>query len=466
MSLPALHYDTLVSVGARIRARELSALDVTQAQLDRIAAIDPELNSYATVCAERALQQAERADQEIEKGISRGPLHGVPIALKDLCYTSFAPTEGGMKIARGFVPDFNATIVDRLEMAGAVTLGKLMMTEGAYTGHHPDNAVPLNPWNRDYWVGSSSSGSGSATAAGLCYASIGSDTGGSIRYPCGSCGLTGLKPTWGRVSRYGVYPLADSLDHIGPMARSAADCAAMIVPMAGWDANDLTTLNAPVPDYLAALTPGLRDMRIGLDRSYAFDGVHSDVSDAIERALDVLRDLGARIIEVTLPPFKELVAVWEYMCAIETAMAHKETYPARASDYGPDLARLIDIGLATTGVQAAEGHVLRLEFSGALQDVLAQVDCLICPTMPTPTPSLVEMGDYGKDPEVLRAIMNYTAPFDFSGSPTVTLPNGRDGNGMPLSMQFVGKHLGEAQVLRAAHAFQSATNWHCAYPDM
>ena len=466
MSHPALHYDTLLSVGARIQTGEMSAKEVTQAQLDRIAEIDPNLNSYATVCGERALEQAERADQEIAKGIHRGPMHGVPIALKDLCYTTFAPTEGGMKIARGFVPDFNATVVDRLEMAGAVTLGKLMMTEGAYTSHHPDNAVPANPWNPDYWVGSSSSGSGSATAAGLCYASLGSDTGGSIRYPSASCGLTGLKPTWGRVSRYGVYPLADSLDHIGPMARSAADCAAMIGPMAGWDPNDTTTIDAPVPDYLSALTPGLRDMRIGLDRSYAFDGVQPEVAAALERALDVLRDLGARIVDITLPPFKELVAVWEYMCAIETAMAHKETYPARASEYGPDLAQLIDIGLATTGVQAAEGTVLRLEYSGALKEALSQVDCMICPTMPAPTPSLAEMGDYGKDPEILRAIMNYTAPFDFSGNPTVTLPNGFGSNGMPLSMQFVGKYLGEAQVLRAAHAFQSATDWHCAYPDM
>ncbi|MEX0340434.1 MAG: amidase, partial [Arenibacterium sp.] len=300
----------------------------------------------------------------------------------------------------------------------------------------------------------------------LCYASLGSDTGGSIRYPSAACGLTGLKPTWGRVSRYGVYPLADSLDHIGPMARTAADCAAMLAPMAGWDENDATSLDTPVPDFLAALTPGLRDMRIGIDQAYAFDGVHPDVAEALETALDVLRDLGARIIDISLPPFKDLVAVWVRMCAIETAMAHQETYPSCAAEYGPDLAQLIDEGLATTGVQAAEGHVLRLAFSGAFKKVMDQVDCMICPTMPTPTPSLANMGDYGKDPEVLLAIMNYTAPFDFSGSPTVTLPNGRDANAMPLSMQFVGPHLGEANVLRAAHAFQSATDWHCAYPEL
>lgn len=466
MTQPPLHYTSLVTIGARIGRGEISSEAVTTAQLERIERLDPTFNSYAHVCKTRAMEQAVKADAEIAKGIRRGPLHGVPIAVKDLCYTDFAPSEGGMKIARGFVPDFNATVVDRLEMAGAVTLGKLAMTEGAYTGHHPENPVPLNPWNAAYWVGSSSSGSGSATAAGLCYGSLGSDTGGSIRYPSAACGLTGLKPTWGRVSRYGVYPLADSLDHVGPMARSAADCAAMLHPMAGWDAADPTTLDAPVPDYLAALTPGLRDMTIGIDRSYALEGVHPEVAAALESALDLLRDLGARIVDITLPPSEDLVAVWIRMCAIETALAHRDTYPELAQDYGPDLAQLIDEGRGTTGVEAAEGHRLRLDYCGALKAVLAQVDCMICPTMPAPTPSLESMADYGEDPDVLNAILKYTAPFDFSGSPTVTLPNGFDAQGMPLSMQFVGAHLSEAVVLRAAHAFQSASDWHCKHPKI
>ena len=223
------------------------------------------------------MAQARKHDSEIAKGIWRGPLHGVPIGLKDLCYTTFAPTAGGTTIHAKFVPSFNATIVDRLERAGAVTLGKLKMTEGAYTSHHPDDQAPLNPWNANYWVGSSSSGSGVATSAGLCYGSIGSDTGGSIRFPSATCGLTGIKPTWGRVSRYGVFPLADSLDHVGPMCRSAADAAAMLGVIAGADANDPTALLAPVPNYLARIGDGVRGLRIGVDRKYTQEGVDAQV---------------------------------------------------------------------------------------------------------------------------------------------------------------------------------------------
>jgi len=223
MSADELHYKSMSELSELYRRGEVRPSEVTQAILSRIDRLDGKFHGYAVVLAERAMAQAKKYDSEIAKGIWRGPLHGVPIGLKDLCYTTFAPTAGGTKIHAKFVPSFNATIVDRLERAGAVALGKLKMTEGAYTSHHPDDQAPLNPWNANYWVGSSSSGSGVATSAGLCYGSIGSDTGGSIRFPSATCGLTGIKPTWGRVSRYGVFPLADSLDHVGPMCRSAAD---------------------------------------------------------------------------------------------------------------------------------------------------------------------------------------------------------------------------------------------------
>jgi amidase len=390
----------------------------------------------------------------------------VPIAVKDLCYTTYAPTRAGTTIYKDFVPTYNATVVDRLETAGAVILGKLSMTEGAYTGHHPTIPVPVNPWNREYWVGTSSSGSGVAPSAGLCFASLGSDTGGSIRYPCATCGLTGIKPTWGRVSRHGVFALADSLDHMGPMARSAADCAAVLQVIAGWDAQDPTSLDVPVPDYMAEIGKSVRDMRIGIDRSFAFDGIDPQVVDALEGALEVFIKLGARVVEVTLPEYDALVNAWVRMCAIETAVAHRDTYPARADDYGRDLAQLIDEGRATTGMQAAEGHHLRIAFSAAFETMFGDMDCMLCPTMPTPTPSLADMADYGADPDVLGAIMRFTAPFDFSGSPTVTLPSGFDSAGMPLSMQIVGPKLGEAAIIRAAHAYQSATDWHARHPNM
>ena len=228
-----LHFETLTRISERIRTRELSSLDVTAAMLSRIKTFDSRYHSYTTVLADRAVARAEAADRELAKNIWRGPLHGVPIAIKDLCNTTFAPTSAGTMMLRNWTPDHNATVVDRLEQGGAVILGKLSMTEGAYTSHHPQNPGPLNPWHTDHWVGSSSTGSGVATAAGLCYGSLGSDTGGSIRFPSATCGLTGIKPTWGRVSRYGVFPLAASLDHVGPMTRSAADAATILGVIAG-----------------------------------------------------------------------------------------------------------------------------------------------------------------------------------------------------------------------------------------
>lgn len=459
-----LHFHSLTDIARKIRRGDITSAAVTEHMLDQITSRDGDLHSYFHICTDRALDRAQKADRDIANGLDRGPLHGVPIAIKDLCYTDFAPTTAGMQIHHTFQPGYNATVVDRLEMGGAVTLGKLAMTEGAYTGHHPSIPVPKNPWNPDYWVGTSSSGSGVATSAGLCFASLGSDTGGSIRYPCATCGLTGIKPTWGRVSRHGVFALADSLDHVGPMARSAADCAAMLQAIAGWDAQDPTSLDQPVPDYMAETGKSIRDMRIGIDRDYALARVDPETARAIEEALAVFAALGARIIDVKLPAYEELSTAWIMMCAIETAVAHEATYPARADEYGPDLTRLIDEGHATSGIQAAKGHHLRIAFSAALETMFGAVDCMICPTMPTPTPSLAEMMDYGADPEVLNAIMHYTAPFDFSGSPTVTLPSGFDRAGLPLSMQIVGPHLSEAAIIRAACAFQNATDWHRHHP--
>jgi amidase len=236
-----LAYESLTSISDLIRRKEFSSGEVTGTILQRIAKLDGQYHSYATVLAERALDRAKAADAEIARGLWRGPLHGVPIAVKDLCYTTFAPTQGGTAMFNSFVPSFNATVVERLEDAGAILLGKLQMAEGAYTSHHPQVAVPLNPRNTGYWVGSSSTGSGVATSLGLCYGSLGSDTGGSIRFPCATCGLTGIKPTWGRVSRYGVFPLADTLDHVGPITRSVADAAVILGIIAGADRNDPTT---------------------------------------------------------------------------------------------------------------------------------------------------------------------------------------------------------------------------------
>jgi amidase len=461
-----LHYKSLTELSELFRRRELRPSEVTEAMLKRIGSIDGRLHSYVTVLAERAMAQATQYDREIMNGIRRGPLHGIPVGLKDLCYTSFAPTAGGTRIHATFVPSFNATVVDRLERAGAVTLGKLTMTEGAYTSHHPEIPAPLNPWNANHWVGSSSTGSGVATSAGLCYGAIGSDTGGSIRFPSATCGLTGIKPTWGRVSRHGVFPLADSLDHVGPMCRSAADAAAMLGVIAGADPNDPTALRAPVPNYLARIGDGVRGLRIGVDRSYSQDGIDPQIVAALLEAERALADLGAEICEIRFPSYQKLVSQWIPMCSVETAEAHLETYPSRKSEYGPDLAQLIEQGRSTGGVEIAAIHHERLKFSGSLTKLFEDIDLLLIPTMPMPIPTLTKMSEYGADPNVLLSILRFTAVFDFSGSPTITLPMGMASDGMPLSMQLVGPHLSEDVLARAAHAFQSITDWHTRRPPL
>ena len=464
MKADQLHYKSIVELSGLIRRGEVTSAQATAAMLERIDKLDGRLHGYAAVLKERATAQAEKLDREISNGLWRGPLHGVPIALKDLCYTSFAPTTAGTTVHARFVPPHSATIVDRLERGGAVILGKLRMTEGAYTSHHPDVQAPLNPWNVDYWVGSSSTGSGVATSAGLCYGSIGSDTGGSIRFPSATCGLTGIKPTWGRVSRHGIFALADSLDHIGPMCRSAADAAAMLGVIAGADPNDPTALRAPVPNYLAAIGDGVRGLRIGVDRSYTQDGIDPQVVAALVEAERAFVDLGAEIREVRFPPYQKLVSLWIPMCSVETAVAHQETYPSRKKEYGPDLAALIEQGRSLSGVEIAAIQHERLRFSGSLVSLFEDIDLLLIPTMPVPIPTLRKMSEYGADPNVLLSILRFTAVFDFSGSPTITLPMGMASDQMPLSMQLVGPHLAESLLARAAHAFQSTTDWHTRRP--
>ena len=281
-----------------------------------------------------------------------------------------------------------------------------------------------------------------------------------------TCGLTGVKPTWGRVSRYGVFPLAESLDHVGPMTRSAADCAAMLGALAGPDVNDPTTYPDAPPDYLETLGDGVRGLRIGVDWGYATDGVDPQVAAAHEAAARQFEDLHAVLREVRFPFYQKLVSQWIAMCSVETAAAHRATYPARSAEYGPDLAALIDQGHATSGVEIADILMERLAFSRQLVALFERVDVLLIPTMPVPTPSLEQMSAYGEDPNVLLGVLRFTAPFNFSGSPTVTLPNGLDAAGMPLSMQLVGPHLSEARLLQAAQAFQSVTDWHLRRPPL
>ena len=461
-----LHYCELVEIGQRIQKREQSSVEATQAQLDRIAHLDGQLKSYAYVMASAALEQAHAAEKEIAAGEVRGPLHGVPIAVKDLCWTKDAPTAAGMTIYRDYRPSEDATVVSRLKEAGAVILGKLQLTEGAYADHHPEIDPPRNPWDATLWPGASSSGSGVATAAGLCYGSLGSDTGGSIRFPSAANSVTGLKPTWGRVSRYGVFELAATLDHIGPMARSAVDCGAILGAIAGSDPNDPTAVLEPVPNYLANLSGSLRGTRIGVDPRWTSEGVDAAAARIFQDVLRVAADLGAEILEIVVPDPTAMIDDWFPLCAVETAVAHEATYPSRKSEYGPGLAGLIELGLQQSGKDYQKIVLRREAFKGMVRALFEKVDLLAVPAQTFAAPTLAKMATLGENPELITGLLRFSCPFDMTGSPTITLPGGFTESGGPVAFQFVGRHFDEARLIAAGDAFQRVTDWHRRHPSL
>jgi len=456
-----LHYLSLDEVARRLKARKVSSVEATQAMLDRIARLDPKLKSYATLTPERALADAASRDAETAAAQALGPLHGVPIAVKDLCNTAGVATAAGMAIHRGNVPAKDATVVARLKAAGAVILGKLQMTEGAYGVHHPSVSPPVNPWNAAYWPGVSSSGSGVATAAGLCFASLGSDTGGSIRFPSSMNGLTGLKPSWGRVSRAGVFALAESLDHIGPMCRSALDAAIVLGVIAGADDDDPTAAPHIVADYAGAVSSGVKGRRLGVPKNLL--GLDGDAQRAFEGARATLERAGATLVDVILPPFDEAALKWLQICAVEAALAHEATFPSRRAEYGPEFAGLLEIGHGLSALELARLQLLRARVAGQIERLLSSVDLLLVPAMGA-APSLKTIAT--RTPETITARLRYTAPFDMSGHPTLTLPGGMTADGVPVGFQIVGRHFAEAEILAAGHAFQQASDWHLKRPPL
>ncbi|SFN18949.1 amidase [Bradyrhizobium sp. Rc3b] len=464
MAATDLHYLGLVDVGRKIQAEELSPVEATKAMLGRIEKLDGKLKSFAYVMADSALAEAAAAEKEIASGKIRGPLHGVPVAVKDLCWAKGAPAAHGMTIHRDFRPTEDATVVARLKEAGAIILGKLQQTEGAYADHHPKIDPPKNPWNADLWPGASSSGSGVATAAGLCFGSLGTDTGGSIRFPSAANGVTGLKPTWGRVSRYGAFELAPTLDHIGPMARSAVDCGALLRVIAGQDPKDTTAVPLSVPDYLAGLTGDLRGVTIGLDRRWTSEGTDGDAGKVLAEGLRVAADLGAKIKEVAFPDPKAIIDDWFPLCGIEVAVAHEETYPARKDEYGPALTGLLDLGRQQSGMDYQKIALRREAFRGAVRVLFETVDLLAIPAQAFAAPTLAKMAALGEDASLIGGLLRFTCPFDMTGSPTVTLPGGFAANGGPIGFQFVGRHFDEAGLVRAGDAFQRVTDWHKRHP--
>lgn len=463
-----LHDMGMREIGLAIQAGELSSEAVTERQFERIAQLDGRLKSYALLMKDGALAAARQADREIAQGQLRGPLHGVPVAVKDLCWTADAPTAFGTTIYRGFQTHEDGTVVKRLREAGAVILGKVQLTEGALTDHHPDIDPPVNPWNPAHWTGVSSSGSGVAPAAGLCYGAIGTDTGGSIRFPSAACGVTGIKPTWGRVSRYGAFELAASLDHLGPMTRSAEDSAAMLGVIAGADDNDPTASQLPVPDYLREMERGVRGLRIGVDTRWNHDDVDAPTRGMMDEVVRVMTELGAEIVEVHAPDAVDVQRNWFNLCGIEAAVVHEKTYPSRKDEYGPALANLIETGRALRGTDYQKILLQRAAYTSRMRALMRQVDALLVPTTPIASPTVAQMHVSGQEyVDIWFAMMRYTAPLDMAGVPTITLPGGFLADaGTPIGFQFVGADFREDLIVRAAHAYQQATDWHRRRPDL
>lgn len=453
-------FQPIRTVAAQIRMGRISACELTRHMLDRVERIDARLFSYRAVSAEMALEAAAHADAELAVGHDRGPLHGIPLAVKDLCNTKGVPTAAGMAFLRDNMPSEDATVVARLKAAGAVILGKLHMTEGATLHHHPAYPIPVNPWDGALWPGASSSGCGVAVAAGLCFGAIGSDTGGSIRYPSACNGLTGLKPTWGLVSRHGVFDLAPSFDCLGPMARNAADAALILDAVAGSDPLDPTSLPGRVPSCMASLDQevGLHGLRVGYD----FEGLSSETASALDGCLGVLGGIGAEIVDTRFPDISAFQACKRFLIGVEQAAAHASLYESHASEYGGWLAKSIETARAMDPLEVGRAGLERRKLSAAIARLFEAVDVMVLPVFRDGTPP----DETRASSEFLRfgPTSDFTTPINAAGNPALTLQCGVDAAGAPLAVQLVGRHRSEAMLLATAHRYQKVTDWHVRHP--
>lgn len=461
---------TLSAVAEAIAAKEVSSREVTQACLARIERLQPVLNAFISIEPEGALAAADAADAALAKGVAAGPLHGVPMAHKDMYYDAGHVVTCGSAIRRDFVAPTTSTALQRLKDAGSVRLGALHMVEFAYgpTGHNVHFGPARNPWNTDHVTGGSSSGSGAAVAARLTFAALGSDTGGSIRMPAHFCGVSGIKTTTGLVSRAGAMPLSQSLDTVGPMARTVEDCARLLALMAGADPLDPTTSTAPVPDYLAEIDGSLRDLTIGVPASFYVDDLDADVARVLEDTIATLKRAGARIVEVTLPDQARLSAASQLVLNAEAAAFHAHWVRERPHDYGAQARARLENGFAVPAVTYLEALRWRGPALAAHLEAVAGVDAWIAPATPTPAPTISETdvgGSVGAEAMIQR-ITRFTRPVNYLGLPAVSLPCGFSATGLPIGMQVVGKPFAEALLVRLGCAFQRETDFHDEMPEL
>jgi aspartyl-tRNA(Asn)/glutamyl-tRNA(Gln) amidotransferase subunit A len=459
---------TLTAVAKAIASKQFSSHEVTRSCLHRVAQWQPKLNAFMAVEAEAALKAADEADAALAKGQSGGSLHGVPLAHKDMYYDAGHVVTCGSLIRRDFVATTTSTALQRLKDAGTIRLGSLQMVEFAYgpTGHNYHHGAVHNPWKSGHITGGSSSGSGSAVAARLTFAALGSDTGGSIRMPAHFCGVTGLKVTWGRVSRAGAMPLSQSLDTVGPLARTVEDCALLLGLMAGADPEDPTASLAPVPDYMAATAASIKGLKIGVPTSFYVDELDADVAKALDETIALLKREGADIVKVELPDQRQLSAACQIMLATEAAAYHKRWLIERPQDYGPQVLMRLQNGLAIPGVLYLEAMRWRGPALAAHIAATSDVDAVLAPVAPVAAPTIVE-SDVGNSPNaeaVIQRLTRFTRPINYLGLPSLSIPSGFNPKGLPIGMQLVGRSFDEATLLTIGAAFQRATDFHEKVP--
>jgi aspartyl-tRNA(Asn)/glutamyl-tRNA(Gln) amidotransferase subunit A len=451
-----------------IQKKELSPVEAIKAHLSRIEALEPKLNSFITLLPDQAMAAARKAEEEIQAGRYLGPLHGIPFGLKDLYYVKGIRNTSGSKIFDHFIPDFDSTIALRLKEAGAILLGKLNLHPFAYgaTGENEEYGHMHNPWNPALITGGSSGGSGSAVASGQCTLAMGSDTGGSIRIPGALCGLVGFKPTYGRLSRYGLTALSWSQDHTGPMARTVEDCALVMNGVAGYDPNDPTSVNLPVPDYTKALTGHIKGLRVGVVKEFFEVPIESQVKEFVWKAIEKLEELGAIISEVSWPIYHYAMATASTIQMAEATAYHSKLIRESASQiYSPVRLRL-EAGIFISATDYIQAQRARTLFYRQSHDLLKKVDLLAGPTVPvTAFPiGTSQLNVENKNVNVISLLTQYTRPFNLNGFPAITIPCGFSDDGLPIGFQLAGRPFDEETVLRVAHVYEQATEWHCRRP--
>lgn len=457
---------SLCEVAEKIKTKEVSPVELAQISLARIKETEDSLNAYVRLNKEQALEAARIAEKEILAGQYRGQLHGVPIAVKDLYDIEGLPTMCGSRARHDHVADKDSVCVALLKEAGAIIMGKTQTHEFAFGITTPTTG---NPWNPEHIPGGSSGGSGATVASRGCFMGMGSDTGGSIRIPAALCGIVGLKPTFGRISRVGVASLSWSLDHVGPLTRTVADAAVVLQCLAGHDPRDPGSANEPVGDYLSKLNVGVKGLRIGVPNNYFFDQVHNEVDAAVRAAIEELQSQGAIIKEVDIPFGDQVMAVEFGLCLPEASIYHRAVLRERADLLTDEVRQYLEAGEFVPATDYINVLRVRQQIKEAWQAMYSEIDVVVAPTVSSPATrrdqDTIDWGEGVEEP-VTSAFVRLTAPSNITGLPSIAMPCGISSEGLPLSFQIIGRPFAEAQILQAAQAFQSATDWHSRMPDL